>query len=78
MWISRPARLADGETLPVQRTALASDTVDTTTGARHCRIDYYVANEEDLRGIETWSYLYAADVALDTDHALTLPLQDIS
>ena len=69
---------ADGETLPVQRTALASDTVDTTTGARHCRIDYYVANEEDLRGIETWSYLYAADVALDTDHALTLPLQDIS
>ena len=65
----------DGETVTIYHSGLFSRTVDGTTGVITVRHDYYAATREQIESIPGFRYNYQGAYSLDTDHALTLPLQ---
>ena len=65
----------DGETVTIYHSGLLSRTVDGTTGVITVRHDYYAATREQIESIPGFRYNYQGAYSLDTDHALTLPLQ---
>ena len=66
--------LNSGEEITVKKSALWSDTTDLQTGVISVRMDYYAATDEELAKITTWKYPYEGGYALDSGHAVTVPL----
>lgn len=66
-----------GETFTAYHSALRSETSDPTTGVITLRMDYYAATEEELATVTTYHYHCNSGYRLDTDHALTLPLEPV-
>lgn len=67
----------DGQEVTARLSGLCSDSFDSKTGIFTLRIDYYAATGEQLSQITSWTYFYDSSYALDTAHAVTLPLQEI-
>lgn len=66
-----------GETFTAYHSALRSETSDPATGVITLRMDYYAATEEELATVTTYHYYCSSGYRLDTDHALTLPLEPV-
>ena len=68
--------LQDGGTATLFHSALLSSTIDPQAGVTSVRHDYYAASDEELQSITEWKYEYF-DVEMDTEHAITVALEDV-
>lgn len=66
-----------GEQMVIYQSGLSSATADPQTGIITVRHDYFAATEEELNQISEWTYSYDPGYSLDTNHSITLPLEEL-
>ena len=66
-----------GEQMVIYQSGLSSATADPQTGIITVRDDYFAATEEELNQISEWTYSYDPGYSLDTNHSITLPLEEL-
>ena len=67
-----------GEQMVIYQSGLSSATADPQTGIITVRHDYFAATEEELNQISEWTYSYDPGYSLDTNHSITLPLEELA